>query len=124
MLGYCDTPSQILFHTINEGFLCERLLRHILIKAVFRYWLSAGTSDSLSVHILQNGELSPALWHLSGAPCDSWDVAEVTISSPAKFRASFPILYYFLLVIMFLLFFLSSCIITEKKISSHKVPVF
>lgn len=55
----------------------------------FWYWLSAGSSDSLSVHILLNGDLGPALWDLSGAPSHSWEVAEVTISSPSKFRVAF-----------------------------------
>ncbi|XP_073714301.1 apical endosomal glycoprotein [Misgurnus anguillicaudatus] len=55
----------------------------------FWYWLSAGSSDSLSVHILLNGELGPELWYLSGAPSDSWEIAEVTVSSPSKFRVAF-----------------------------------
>lgn len=54
-----------------------------------RYRLSAGSGDSLSVHVLLNGELGPALWSLSGTTSDSWEVAEVTVSSPSKFRVSF-----------------------------------
>lgn len=62
---------------------------NVFIKTGFcRYWLSAGSSDSLSVHVLLNGELGPALWSLSGATSDSWEVAEVTVSSPSKFRVS------------------------------------
>ncbi|XP_053484115.1 MAM and LDL-receptor class A domain-containing protein 2 isoform X3 [Ictalurus furcatus] len=55
----------------------------------FWYWLSAGSGDSLSVHVYLNGELGPALWSLSGAPSTGWEVAEVTVSSPAKFRVTF-----------------------------------
>ncbi|XP_034159304.2 MAM and LDL-receptor class A domain-containing protein 1 isoform X1 [Pangasianodon hypophthalmus] len=55
----------------------------------FWYWLSAGSGDSLSVHVYLNGELGPALWSLSGVPSTGWEVAEVTVSSPAKFRVAF-----------------------------------
>ncbi|XP_067219288.1 MAM and LDL-receptor class A domain-containing protein 1 isoform X1 [Chanodichthys erythropterus] len=55
----------------------------------FWYRLSAGSGDSLSVHVLLNGELGPALWSLSGMTSDSWEVAEVTVSSPSKFRVAF-----------------------------------
>ncbi|XP_056333186.1 MAM and LDL-receptor class A domain-containing protein 1 isoform X2 [Danio aesculapii] len=55
----------------------------------FWYRLSASSADSLSVHVLLNGELSPALWSLSGVASDSWEVAEVTVSSPSKFRVAF-----------------------------------
>ncbi|KAI4891478.1 hypothetical protein NFI96_023830, partial [Prochilodus magdalenae] len=55
----------------------------------FWYWLAAGPSDSLSVHVYLNGELGPALWSLSGAPSTGWDLAEVTVSSPSKFRVAF-----------------------------------
>lgn len=70
--------------------LCSNPVKSsVLIKAVFcRYWLSAGSGDSLSVHVLLNGELGPALWSLSGTTSDSWEVAEVTVSSPSKFRVS------------------------------------
>lgn len=53
-----------------------------------RYWLSAGSDDSLSVHVYLNGELGPAVWCLSGAPSTGWEVVGVTISSPAKFRVN------------------------------------
>lgn len=55
---------------------------------MFRYWLPAGSSDSLSVHLLLNGELSPALWQQSGVLSSSWEVAEVTVTSPTEFRVS------------------------------------
>lgn len=55
----------------------------------FWYWLSAGSGDSLSVHVYLNGELGSALLSLSGAPSTGWEVAEVTVSSPAKFRVTF-----------------------------------
>ncbi|KAK1787196.1 hypothetical protein P4O66_017048 [Electrophorus voltai] len=55
----------------------------------FWYWLSAGSGDSLSVHVYLNGELGPILWVLSGAPSTGWDIAEVTVSSPSKFRVAF-----------------------------------
>ncbi|KAL1280451.1 hypothetical protein QQF64_015051 [Cirrhinus molitorella] len=55
----------------------------------FWYWLSAGSGDSLSVHVHLNGELGPALWSLFGASSDGWEVAEVTVSSPSEFRVAF-----------------------------------
>ncbi|XP_037401783.1 MAM and LDL-receptor class A domain-containing protein 1 isoform X2 [Pygocentrus nattereri] len=55
----------------------------------FWYWLAAGPKDSLTVHVYLNGELGPALWSLSGAPSTGWDLAEVTVSSPSKFRVAF-----------------------------------
>ncbi|TRY97688.1 hypothetical protein DNTS_035488 [Danionella cerebrum] len=55
----------------------------------FWYWLSADRGDSLSVHVLLNGELGPVLWSLSGVTSDYWEVAEVTVSSPSKFRVAF-----------------------------------
>lgn len=55
---------------------------------MFRYWLPAGSSNILAVHVLRSGELDDALWHRSGAPSSGWEVAEVTVSSPAKFHVS------------------------------------
>lgn len=53
-----------------------------------RYWLPAGSPDSLTVYLLSNGELSEAIWQQSGVPSLSWEVAEVTVSSSAEFRVS------------------------------------
>ncbi|KAG9273992.1 MAM and LDL-receptor class A domain-containing protein 2-like [Astyanax mexicanus] len=55
----------------------------------FWYWLSASPADSLAVHVYLNGELGRALWSLSGVPSTGWEVAEVTVSSPSKFRVAF-----------------------------------
>lgn len=55
---------------------------------MFRYWLPAGSSDSLTVHVLLNGELSGALWQHSGVLSSGWEVAEVNVSSHAEFRVS------------------------------------
>ncbi|KAI5627922.1 MAM and LDL-receptor class A domain-containing protein 1 [Silurus asotus] len=55
----------------------------------FWYRLSAEPADFLSVHVYLNGELGPVLWSRSGVPSTGWEVAEVTISSPAKFRVAF-----------------------------------
>ena len=53
-----------------------------------RYWLPAGLSNSLTVHVLWNAELSAALWQQSEVRSSSWEVAEVTVSSPTEFRVS------------------------------------
>ncbi|XP_071348966.1 MAM and LDL-receptor class A domain-containing protein 2 isoform X2 [Trachinotus anak] len=55
----------------------------------FWYWLPAGSSNDLTVHVLRSGEQDYALWKRSGAPSTGWEVAEVTVSSPAKFRVAF-----------------------------------
>lgn len=55
---------------------------------MFRYWFPAGSSNILGVHVLRSGELTDALWHRSGAPSSGWEVAEVTVSSPAEFHVS------------------------------------
>lgn len=55
---------------------------------LFRYWLPSGSSDSLTVHVLRSGELSDALWQQSGVLSSSWEVAEVTVSSPTEFKVS------------------------------------
>ncbi|XP_044077011.1 MAM and LDL-receptor class A domain-containing protein 1 isoform X2 [Siniperca chuatsi] len=55
----------------------------------FWYWLPAGLSNILAVHVLWSGDLSDALWQRSGAPSPGWEVAEVTVSSPAKFYVVF-----------------------------------
>ncbi|MFT7812312.1 MAM and LDL-receptor class A domain-containing protein 2-like isoform X1 [Arapaima gigas] len=55
----------------------------------FWYWLQAGGSDSLSVHVTQGEELGPALWLLPGGPYQGWEVAQVTVSSPTRFRVVF-----------------------------------
>lgn len=54
----------------------------------FRYWIPAGPSHSLSVHVMRSGETGDALWQRSGAPSSGWEVAEVTVASPAKFYVS------------------------------------
>ncbi|XP_038573588.1 MAM and LDL-receptor class A domain-containing protein 1 [Micropterus salmoides] len=59
----------------------------------FWYWLPAGPSDILAVHVLRSGELGDALWQRSGAPSSGWEVAEVTVSSPAKFHVVFKSVY-------------------------------
>lgn len=53
-----------------------------------RYWLPAGSSDSLTVHVLSNSELSEALWQHSGVVSSSWEVAEVSVSSYTNFKVS------------------------------------
>ncbi|TKS79616.1 LDL-receptor class A domain-containing protein 2 Skeletal organic matrix MAM and [Collichthys lucidus] len=55
----------------------------------FWYWLPAGPHNTLSVHVHRNGEPGDALWQRSGAPSLGWEVAEVTVSSPTKFRVGF-----------------------------------
>ncbi|XP_028831423.1 MAM and LDL-receptor class A domain-containing protein 1 [Denticeps clupeoides] len=55
----------------------------------FWHKLSIGAKDSLSVHILREGELGPVLWILTGASPSDWEVSEVTVSSPSKFRVAF-----------------------------------
>lgn len=50
--------------------------------------MSGGSGDALSVHVYLNGELGPALWSLSGVPSTGWEVAEVTVSSPDKFKVN------------------------------------
>ncbi|XP_070701014.1 MAM and LDL-receptor class A domain-containing protein 1 [Pempheris klunzingeri] len=59
----------------------------------FWYWLPAGSSSVLAVHVQQNGELDNALWQRSGAPTSDWEVAEVTVSSLAKFHVVFKAVY-------------------------------
>lgn len=53
-----------------------------------RYWLPAGSSDNLTMHILWNDNLTPALWQQSGVFSSSWEVAEVTVSAPTKYKVS------------------------------------
>ncbi|KAM9845004.1 MAM and LDL-receptor class A domain-containing protein 1 [Aulostomus maculatus] len=55
----------------------------------FWYWLTKGSSNILAVHVLRSGEHGKALWQRSGAPTRGWEVAEVTVSSPAKFNVVF-----------------------------------
>ncbi|XP_018613321.1 MAM and LDL-receptor class A domain-containing protein 2 isoform X2 [Scleropages formosus] len=55
----------------------------------FWYWLRASGNDTLSVHITQGEELGPALWLLPGGSSQGWEVAEVTVSSPTRFRVLF-----------------------------------
>ncbi|XP_067330349.1 MAM and LDL-receptor class A domain-containing protein 2 [Channa argus] len=55
----------------------------------FWYWLPAESSNGLSIHLLLNGEESEALWERSGVPSTDWEVAQVTVSSPAKFHVVF-----------------------------------
>lgn len=61
----------------------------IVVCTLFiRYWLPAEFTNDISIHVLRSGVLSEALWGRSGAPSTDWEVAEVTVSSPAKFRVS------------------------------------
>ncbi|XP_047444387.1 MAM and LDL-receptor class A domain-containing protein 2 isoform X2 [Mugil cephalus] len=55
----------------------------------FWYWLTETSSNVLSIHVLRNGELGNALWQRHGAPSTGWEVAEVTVSSPANFHVVF-----------------------------------
>ncbi|KAM9349890.1 apical endosomal glycoprotein [Symphorus nematophorus] len=55
----------------------------------FWYCLPAGSSNMLAVHVMRSGDQGDALWQRSGAPSSGWEVAEVTVSSPAKFRVVF-----------------------------------
>ncbi|XP_014854147.1 PREDICTED: MAM and LDL-receptor class A domain-containing protein 2-like [Poecilia mexicana] len=55
----------------------------------FWYMLPAETSSYLSVHVLRSGELGDVLWRRSGFPSKHWEVAEVTVSSPAPFNVAF-----------------------------------
>ncbi|CAJ1072730.1 MAM and LDL-receptor class A domain-containing protein 2 [Xyrichtys novacula] len=55
----------------------------------FWYWIPAGPSNSLSVHVMRSGETGDALWQRSGVPSAGWEVAEVTVSSPASFYVVF-----------------------------------
>ncbi|XP_063741754.1 MAM and LDL-receptor class A domain-containing protein 1 [Eleginops maclovinus] len=55
----------------------------------FWYEIPAGSDNILSVHLMRSGELEDALWQRSGAPSVGWEMAEVTVSSPAKFRVVF-----------------------------------
>ncbi|KAG7228996.1 hypothetical protein INR49_013229 [Caranx melampygus] len=56
----------------------------------FWYWLP-GSSNELAVHLLRNGEEGNALWKRSSVPSAGWEVAEVTVSSPPKFRVAFTV---------------------------------
>ncbi|XP_026169194.1 MAM and LDL-receptor class A domain-containing protein 2 [Mastacembelus armatus] len=55
----------------------------------FWYWLPAVFSNSIAVHVLKNEEPGDVLWQRSGVPSTGWEVAEVTVSSPAKFHVAF-----------------------------------
>nr|XP_033506790.1 MAM and LDL-receptor class A domain-containing protein 1 [Epinephelus lanceolatus] len=55
----------------------------------FWYWIPAGPSNNLAVHVLRSGEPGEVLWERSGAPSSGWEVAEVTVSSPAPFNVVF-----------------------------------
>ncbi|XP_041658947.1 MAM and LDL-receptor class A domain-containing protein 1 [Cheilinus undulatus] len=75
-----DEVAQLLTPEVNSAKeMCVR----------FWYWLPAGPSHSLSVHMMLNGETGDALWQRSGAPTSDWEVAEVTVSSPTKFYVVF-----------------------------------
>lgn len=68
--------------------LSDTQFKVVYLLYLFRYWLPAGPSNTLSVHVLQNLELGEALWLRSGTPSLGWEVAEVTVSYPAKFHVS------------------------------------
>lgn len=53
----------------------------------FWYWFPAESSNVLTVHVLRSGDLGDALW--SGVSSKGWEVAEVTLSSPAKYHVVF-----------------------------------
>ncbi|MED6241113.1 hypothetical protein ATANTOWER_028659 [Ataeniobius toweri] len=55
----------------------------------FWYMLPADGSNYLAVKVLRSGQLGDALWRRSGFPSKSWEVAEVTVSSPAPFNVVF-----------------------------------
>ncbi|XP_078791082.1 MAM and LDL-receptor class A domain-containing protein 1 isoform X3 [Oryzias latipes] len=55
----------------------------------FWYWLPADPSNSLTVHVQRGGESGDALWQRPGSPSTGWEVAEVTVSSPATFYVAF-----------------------------------
>ncbi|RVE62060.1 hypothetical protein OJAV_G00176900 [Oryzias javanicus] len=59
----------------------------------FWYWLPADSSHSLSVHVQRDGEPGDALWRRPGSPSTGWEVAEVTVSSPARFYVAFRALH-------------------------------
>ncbi|KAM7379552.1 hypothetical protein PAMP_005098 [Pampus punctatissimus] len=56
----------------------------------FWYWLPA-EPNTLTVHMWRNGDLGDPL--LLGVPSSGWKVAEITLSSPTKFRVAFNALY-------------------------------
>ena len=68
--------------------LSDTQFKVVCLLYLFRYWLPAGPSNTLSVHVLQNFELGEALWLRSGMPSLGWEVAEVTVSYPVKFHVS------------------------------------
>ncbi|KAK5602804.1 hypothetical protein CRENBAI_025076 [Crenichthys baileyi] len=55
----------------------------------FWYMLPADVSNYLAVKVLRSGQLGDALWRRSGFPSKNWEVAEVTVSSPAPFNVVF-----------------------------------
>ncbi|MEQ2262193.1 hypothetical protein XENORESO_000720, partial [Xenotaenia resolanae] len=55
----------------------------------FWYMLPADVSNYLAIKVLRSGQLGDALWRRSGFPSKSWEVAEVTVSSPAPFNVVF-----------------------------------
>ncbi|XP_034743360.1 MAM and LDL-receptor class A domain-containing protein 1 [Etheostoma cragini] len=55
----------------------------------FWYWIPAGSSNILAVHVLRSVELSNPLWQRSGVPSSGWEVSEVTVSSPANYYVVF-----------------------------------
>ncbi|XP_028283475.1 MAM and LDL-receptor class A domain-containing protein 2 [Parambassis ranga] len=55
----------------------------------FWYWLPVDSSDIFAIHVLRSGDVGKALWQRHGAPSTGWEVAEVTVSSPANFHVVF-----------------------------------
>ncbi|KAM9718846.1 MAM and LDL-receptor class A domain-containing protein 1 [Menidia menidia] len=55
----------------------------------FWYWLPTDLGTILSIHVLRSGELGDALWQRPASISTGWVVAEVTVSSPAKFYVVF-----------------------------------
>lgn len=82
---------QCCHHTLYTQLWDEDFNVYLLYLS--RYWIPAGPSNNLAVHVLRSGEPGQALWKRSGAPSSGWEVAEVTVSSPAPFNVSFLLVY-------------------------------
>nr|XP_046265191.1 MAM and LDL-receptor class A domain-containing protein 1 isoform X2 [Scatophagus argus] len=63
--------AELLTPELSPAEICVR----------FWYWLPAGFSNVLSVHVLRSVGLTDALWQRSGAPSSGWEVAEVVFKA-------------------------------------------
>lgn len=72
-------------HTHVCTAVCCDIVLSVLLLYLLRYWIPAG-SGILGVDVLRSGEEGEALWERSGPPSSNWELAEVTVSSPGKFR--------------------------------------